>query len=654
MAAGVGACATLTVAAIVAAPVPAAALENGLARTPPMGFNNWNTTQCRSTFNETMIRGIADTFISAGLKDAGYQYVNIDDCWAEPNRDASGNLVPNRTRFPSGIKALADYVHSKGLKFGIYTSAGTKTCNRDGGFPGALNNEQRDANLFASWGVDYLKYDNCNNQGVDAVTRYTRMRDALRNTGRPIVYSIVEWGQNQPWNWAPEVGNLWRTSGDISDNWDRMISRVHINQSHADAAKPGAWNDPDMLEVGNGGMTATEYRTHFSLWAIMAAPLLIGSDIRNASATTLSILNNADLIAVDQDPLGRQGTVVSSSGGRVVYSKPLANGDRAVALLNETTATATVSTTASAIGLGGSDSYTLKDLWSKAIRTTTGAISASVPAHGTVVYRVTRGGPPPPPPPGRLEAEDATIFHGTVEADHAGFSGRGFVNYVNEAGSYVEWTVNTASATTATLSVRYANGTTSNRPMAVSVNGATPSTVDFPGTGNWDTWATATFTATLVAGTNTVRATATTAAGGPNVDWLETGVPPPPPPGRLEAEDATIFHGTVEADHAGFSGRGFVNYVNEVGSYVEWTVNASSAGTVTLSLRYANGTTTNRPMAVSVNGATPVTVNFPGTGSWDTWATATVSAPLAAGTNTVRATATTAAGGPNVDYLAVP
>jgi alpha-galactosidase len=410
---------------VVSSPAPALALENGLARTPPMGFNNWNTTQCTSRFNETMIRGVADAFVSAGLKDAGYQYVNIDDCWAEPTRDTRGNLVPNRTRFPSGIRALADYVHAKGLKFGIYTSAGTKTCNRDGGFPGGLGHEQQDANLFASWGVDYLKYDNCNNQGVDAQTRYKAMRDALARTGRPIVYSIVEWGRTGPpkvWEWGAGVGNLWRTTGDISANWTSMINIAHRNDDLARFAGPGHWNDPDMLEVGNGSLTATEARTHFSLWAVMAAPLLIGTDVRSASGTTLSILRNADVIAVDQDPLGRQGTVVSSSSGRVVYSKVLANGDRAVVLLNETTATATVSTSASAVGLGGS-SFTLFDLWSKSRRTTTGAISASVPAHGVVMYRVSAGRPTAPPA-GTSQLSDlswtsATNGWGPVEKDRS-------------------------------------------------------------------------------------------------------------------------------------------------------------------------------------------------------------------------------------------
>jgi alpha-galactosidase len=374
----------------------AAAVDNGLARTPQMGFNNWNSTHCRAEFNEAMVKGIADVFVSQGLKDAGYTYVNIDDCWALPQRDANGNLVPDPVRFPNGIKAVADYVHSKGLKFGIYSSAGTKTCDVQG-FPGGLGHEQQDADLWASWGVDYLKYDNCNNTGADARQRYTAMANALKATGRPILYSICEWGENQPWNWAADVGNSWRTTGDISDSWSSMIGIAHQNQGLAPYAKPGAWNDPDMLEVGNGGMTDTEYRTHFSLWAQMAAPLLIGSDLRSASPATLAILKNTDVIAVDQDTLGKQGTVVSSSGGLVVMSKPLADGSRSVTLTNETTSAKTISTTVQAIGIGGASSYALKDLWSKQTGTTTGTISASVPAHGTVMYRVTPGAPVPPP-----------------------------------------------------------------------------------------------------------------------------------------------------------------------------------------------------------------------------------------------------------------
>lgn len=374
----------------IAAAPEAAALENGLARTPQMGFNNWNTTGCGARFNEAMVKGIADVFVAKGLKAAGYEYVNLDDCWALPSRDASGNLVADPVRFPNGIKAVADYVHAKGLKFGLYSSAGTKTC-ADNGFPGGLGYEKQDAAQWASWGVDYLKYDNCNNTGADARTRYQAMGDALKATGRPILYSICEWGSNQPWNWAQPIGNSWRTTGDISDNWSSMIGIAHQNQPLAQYAKPGAWNDPDMLEVGNGGMTDTEYRTHFSLWAQMAAPLLIGSDIRTASPATLTILKNTDVIAVDQDSLGKQGTVVSSSGGLVVMSKQLANGDRSVTLTNENGSAATVGTTATAAGLPAASSYRLANLWSKEVSSTSGTISAPVPAHGTVMYRVSAG-----------------------------------------------------------------------------------------------------------------------------------------------------------------------------------------------------------------------------------------------------------------------
>ncbi|MEU8956442.1 NPCBM/NEW2 domain-containing protein [Streptomyces sp. NPDC048518] len=370
-------------------------LPDGLALTPPMGFNNWNSTQCRAEFDEAMVKGIADIFVEKGLKRAGYQYVNLDDCWALPERDANGKLVPDPVRFPGGIKAVADYVHSKGLKLGIYTSAGTKTCN-SAGFPGALGHERSDAQQFADWGVDYLKYDNCNNQGVDAKQRYVAMRDALKaaaeTTGRPIVYSICEWGENKPWEWAADVGHLWRTTGDISDNWSSMLSIMKQNLPLAEHAGPGHWNDPDMLEVGNGGMTDTEYRTHFSMWSIMAAPLLIGSDLRKATPETFEILGNDEVIAVDQDPLGKQGRVISSQDGRWVVAKEMKDGSRAVALFNETGSPQTVATTAQEAGLPDTEAYTLRDLWQHKSYNTAGRIAATVPAHGTVLLRVTADG----------------------------------------------------------------------------------------------------------------------------------------------------------------------------------------------------------------------------------------------------------------------
>lgn len=395
--------ATLTPTAAHAAPEPApyapaaphapaaTPAADGLAATPPMGFNNWNSTHCRAEFDADMVKGVADVLVEKGLKDVGYEYVNLDDCWALPERDADGQLVPDPARFPDGIAAVADYVHDKGLKLGIYTSAGTKTCN-DAGFPGALGHEYGDARQFADWGVDYLKYDNCNNQGEDARTRYTTMRDALAATGRPIVYSICEWGENEPWEWAGELGQLWRTTGDISDSWDSMLSIMKQNLPLAPYAGPGRWNDPDMLEVGNGGMTDTEYRTHFSMWAVMAAPLLIGSDLRTASPETLEILGNEEVVAVDQDPLGKQGEVVSEEDGRWVVGRELADGGRAVALFNETGAEQTVATTAAALGLPQADSYALRDLWRHEDGDTPGDISAVVPAHGTVLLRVTADG----------------------------------------------------------------------------------------------------------------------------------------------------------------------------------------------------------------------------------------------------------------------
>ncbi|MGW5735918.1 MULTISPECIES: NPCBM/NEW2 domain-containing protein [Streptomyces] len=366
-------------------------LPGDLALTPPMGFNNWNSTHCRTEFDEAMVKGIADLFVEKGLKEAGYQYVNLDDCWALPERDANGKLVPDPKRFPGGIKAVADYVHAKGLKLGIYTSAGTKTCS-DIGFPGALGHEVSDARQFADWGVDYLKYDNCNNQGVDAKKRYVAMRDALKATGRPIVYSICEWGENKPWEWAADVGHLWRTTGDISDTWSSMLSIMKQNLPLAKHAGPGRWNDPDMLEVGNGGMTDTEYRTHFSMWSIMAAPLLIGSDLRKATPETFEIIGNEEVIAVDQDPLGKQGDVLSSEGGRWVVAKEMKDGSRAVALFNETGTAQSIATTAKAVGLPAADGYTLRDLWKHKSYNTAGRISATVPAHGTVLLRVSADG----------------------------------------------------------------------------------------------------------------------------------------------------------------------------------------------------------------------------------------------------------------------
>lgn len=386
-------CIAMCAAGIAAAPVNA---EEGGAALPQMGFNNWNSTHCRAEFDEAMIRGIADKFISLGLRDAGYQYVNIDDCWANWQRDKDGHLQPNPKRFPSGIAALADYIHKRGLKFGLYSSAGTSTCEplqEDRGFPGGLGHEKDDAKTFASWHVDYLKYDNCNNQKLDAHKRYTDMAEALRNSGRKIFFSMCEWGENKPWLWAgkePVDAGSWRTTGDITDTYASMLKIFKENVVLDQYASLGHWNDPDMLEVGNGGMTDVEYRSHFSLWSIMASPLLIGTDLRTIKPDALKILLNKEVIAIDQDPLGVQGKQVRDAGGIHVIVKPLKDGSRAVAVFNEGDKAQSVTVPAAEIGLKAGGSYTMRDLWAHSDARGDGSLKATLEPHATVMYRISQ------------------------------------------------------------------------------------------------------------------------------------------------------------------------------------------------------------------------------------------------------------------------
>lgn len=353
-----------------------------------MGWNSWNHFGCN--VSERLIEEEADAIAASGMRDAGYRYVVIDDCW-QTARDANGVIVADSARFPHGIKSLADYVHSKGLKFGIYTDAGTKTCQ---GRPGTLGHEELDARTYASWGVDYVKEDWCNAKGLDAPKQYAAFRDALAHAGRPIVLSICEWGSNQPWEWAPPVGNLWRTTDDIEDKWLSMLSNLDQNGQHASVARPGAWNDPDMLEVGNGGMTDDEYRAHFGLWAIMSAPLMAGHDVRSMSAATKDILTNREVIAVDQDSLGKQGMLVWESPPDLqVWSKSLADGSRAVALLNRSAAPAKIVASFARLGLHV-DTANVRDLWAHTDRGRFGREFASVvPAHAVVMVKVQPAAP---------------------------------------------------------------------------------------------------------------------------------------------------------------------------------------------------------------------------------------------------------------------
>ncbi|CAJ2628300.1 unnamed protein product [Trifolium pratense] len=322
-------------------------LENGLGRTPPMGWNSWNHFGC--DINESLIRDTADAMVSTGLASLGYKYINLDDCWAELNRDSQGNMVPKASTFPSGIKALAHYIHRKGLKLGVYSDAGNLTCSKR--MPGSLGHEIQDAKTFASWGVDYLKYDNCENNGISVRERYPPMSEALLNSGRPIFFSMCEWGWEDPAIWAKSVGNSWRTTGDIEDNWNSMTTIIDANDKWASYAGPGGWNDPDMLEVGNGGMTTEEYRAHFSIWALAKAPLLVGCDIQALDNTTYELISNAEVIAVNQDKLGVQGKKVKSNNDLEVWVGPLSNNKVAVILWNRSSSNATVIASWSDIGL---------------------------------------------------------------------------------------------------------------------------------------------------------------------------------------------------------------------------------------------------------------------------------------------------------------
>jgi alpha-galactosidase len=372
------------------------ALDNGLAKTPPMGWNSWNCFH--GDITDAKIRNIADLMVSTGLKDAGYIYLNLDDNWMAPSRDANDNLRGDPARFPD-MKALSDYIHSKGLKLGIYGDHGTKTCmgiNQSGSF----GKETQDAKTFASWGIDYLKYDHCNlatNNWSAWQREYEAMSNALANCGRPIVFSICAWEFQ---SWMPNAGNLWRTTRDITDKWSedgffRGITQIiDQNASLAQYAKPGTWNDPDMLEVGNGGCTIEEYRSHFSMWCIMAAPLIMGNDITNSqkfNQDVKSILLNKEVIAVDQDSGGIQGTRIKSNGGLEVWCKPLGsqNGNaKAVALLNRNSSSSNITVNFTDIGLSGE--VKIRDLWEKADKGKfTNSFSMNVPPHGTGMLKIS-------------------------------------------------------------------------------------------------------------------------------------------------------------------------------------------------------------------------------------------------------------------------
>ncbi|ALM47947.1 alpha-galactosidase [Flavobacterium psychrophilum] len=380
----------------------------GLALTPPMGWNSWNKFSCN--VDENLIKQMADAMVSSGMKDAGYTYINIDDCW-HGDRDEKGFIHPDPKRFPSGIKALADYVHSKGLKLGIYSDAGSQTC---GGRPGSRGYEFQDALLYAEWGVDYLKYDWCNSEGLKAEGAYKTIAAALKKAGRPIVLSICEWGTDEPWKWGQNVGHLWRTTGDIYNCFDCIkdhgtwkafgVMQILDKQDGLRGyAGPGHWNDPDMMEIGNDALTPGEDRAHFTMWAMIASPLIAGNDLRTMSKETTEVLTNKNIIAVNQDKLGIQGFKVSAKDGLEIWAKPLENGDWAVAFLNRSTKAQKVTFDWSKEKIYdeinkldaslNNTVYTIKNLWDKKDKgnaTTKKVFSADIPSHDIIALRLTK------------------------------------------------------------------------------------------------------------------------------------------------------------------------------------------------------------------------------------------------------------------------
>jgi len=335
------------------------ALDNGLGLTPQMGWNTWNRFAC--SINETLIIDTMNALVETGFRDAGYVYLNLDDCWQSSRDEKTHQIIPDMDAFPHGIKYLADEAHKRGLKLGLYSDAGIFTCAKR---PGSIGYEDIDAQTYADWGVDYLKYDNCYHTTTTKYReRYEAMRDALNKTGRPIFFSICEWGIDHVEEWGPTTGNSWRTTADISDQWASMVSIIEANDKVAKYAGKGGWNDPDMLEVGNGGMTYDQYRAHMSLWALAKAPLIIGCDLRNITKETREILLNKEVIAINQDPLGYQGRRVVIEDGYSIWSGELSGGAKSLIFFNKDTKSREFTVTWETLGFKPEQKVTVRDLW---------------------------------------------------------------------------------------------------------------------------------------------------------------------------------------------------------------------------------------------------------------------------------------------------
>ena len=539
--------------------VQAFAHPDSLVLTPPLGWNSWNVFH--ENINEKQIQEIADAMVSSGLKDAGYIYLNLDDNWMDTKRDAQGNLQNNPKTFPSGMKAIADYVHAKGLKFGLYGDRGKRTCHHYNSKwdsqSGSNGHEEQDAKKLAEWGVDYWKYDNCDSDPNTQEKDYTAMSKALRNSGRDIVFSICMWEYKE---WMPKIANLWRTTFDIgpewiSTSWYRGVYEIiDANNKYWQIAKPGHWNDPDMLEVGNRGLSYEEQRSQMTMWSIMAAPIMISSDVRSMSNETKELYLNKDMIAINQDSLGVQGHRISDKQGKQVWTKPLKNGDIAVALLNNNSSTQTVECNFADLGVEGE--VEVRDAWKKKDLGALSHVSVELPAHGSALLRLVVK----PVPrglfkgeafaiPGKIEMEDFdinglgqgnTTYNENDAEDHGAESNggksyregtgvdiykkaNGYIVGYNQAGEWLEYSVKVASTGTYTMnaSVASANNTSS---FKLSMDGkditeeiAVPQAT--AGEDNYDEYNTVEAKVSLTEGEHILRFTVT--GDWMDIDWVE-------------------------------------------------------------------------------------------------------------------------------------
>ncbi len=632
------------------------ALANGVAQTPPMGWSSWNAHF--NNINESIIKSAADAMVSSGMQAAGYQYVNTDEGWWKGTRDANGAITVDTTLWPGGMQAVATYIHSKGLKAGIYTDIGVDGCG--GSKQGSYGHYAQDMLQFERWGFDYVKVDWCGGKALnlDPATQYGQVRDAIAaataQTGHPMGFSICEWGLVNPWTWGPTTGNAWRTSSDISSTqnkvtWAGIMKNFDTATLYPASQSPGAFNDPDMMEVGVPGITDSESQSHFSLWAIAGAPLLAGNDITTMSAATKTTLTNSEVIAVDQDPLALQGTKVSeAASGLQVWSKILnTSGQRAVVLFNRTASTANITVNWSDIGLAAGNAQ-VRNLWTHANRGNfANSYTASVTSHGVVMLKIsgTEG------PQSTYEAESSanTLGGGAVVSACSTCSGGSNVIHVgNGDGKNGTLQFNNIQASLSgpqVITISYINGDSALRTATLSVDGRAGTTVNFPSTGSWTTVGTIKLTVILNAGNNTLKFS-NSAAWAPNFDKIAAPVAHVATTYEAESSANTLGGSAGVVSCASCSGGKDVNQVGNGnggnGTLQFNKIAASTTGSHEIVISYLNGDGSvwglgsSRSASISVNGAAPITVSFPASGDWNLVVTMKLSVNLNAGNNTIK------------------